>query len=295
MKNKLKRYFWLIDVLRDSSLSLKELSNRWNNSLYNDNKTELSRRTFQEHKNAINNLNLGVKIVYNHTTRKYTLSSDEDNENMVAKWMWNTMSLQSAISNNVNMKDRIIVDDVSSAHLYLDIILRSLRTNQVICFSYCPFGKTSFNLKLHPYFVQMTGNRWYVFGRKDQEEIIKAYALDRMENVKTENETFTLPHDFSAQEYLLENGIGQYKEIPIVKIVIRAYGKQVYLLRTLPLHSSQEETKTEEGKSEFTYSLRPTSKFYGDILSRGKYVKILSPSSMRIHMRELINNISRYY
>lgn len=295
MKHKLKRYFWLIDSLKDKPMSLNKLNRKWENSILNDDKIPLSRRTFQEHRNAINELGIGIEIIYDYTTRCYSLKSDDDNGNLVSRWMWNAISLQSTMAQNANIKDRIIIEEIPSAHIYLDPILHAIRENYAIEFLYRPFGKDSFMITFYPYFIQMTDQRWYVYGLKKGEESIKTYALDRMESITLKEESFSFPKDFSAEEYLSENGIGQYENIPIVDVAIRAYGKQVELLRTLPLHPSQKEIKTEEGKSEFAYTLRPTTKFYGDILSKGKYVKVLSPYFVRKHIKEIVDKLNEYY
>lgn len=276
-------------------MSLEELSRRWENSSHNDDSNPLSRRTFQEHKNAINALNIGIEIVYDRSSRRYFLKSDDEEGCEIVRWMWNAMSLQSAFSQNAAIKERIITEEIPSAQLYLDAILQALRDNTVIEFSYHPFGKEPFMVEFFPFFVQMKSQRWYVFGKRSGEEKMKSYALDRMESIILKEKTFAFPDDFSAEEYLSENGIGEYENIPIAEVVVRAYGKQADILRTLPLHPSQQETKTEEGKSEFTYHLRPTTKFYGDILSRGKYLKVLSPNFVRKHIKEIIDKFAEYY
>ncbi|MCD8262714.1 MAG: WYL domain-containing protein, partial [Bacteroides sp.] len=186
--------------------------------------------------------------------------------------MWNALSLQMAIHQNSTIKDRIILEEIPSAHIYLDSILRSVRENRAIEFSYWPFGKDPIGVALYPYFMQMSDQRWYVHGINPYGDRIKSYALDRIQSLTIQEETFILPKDFFAEVYLSGQGIGQYEKIPVVNVVLQAYGRQIELLRTLPLHQSQKETKTEDGRSEFTYTLRPTTKFYGDILSAGKYI-----------------------
>lgn len=295
MENKLKRYFWLVDTLRGRKMSLKDLSNKWERSSLNDDGTPLSRRTFQEHKNTINELGLGVEIIYDYATRTYLLQTDKENENAVARWMWSAMSLQEAMRHNSTIRGRIITDEIPSAQTFLDPLLLALNENRVVRFAYHPFGSDAFEVVLQPYFVQMTGQRWYLFGCRNEEKTVKAYALDRMEKLDLGNDTFIMSEDFSADEYLKHSGIGQYENIPETEVKIRAYGRQVDLLRTLPLHPSQRETKTEDGKSEFSYFLRPTSKFYGDLLSCGKYVKVLSPGYVKNHIKGIINKLSEYY
>lgn len=295
MKNKLRRYFWLIDTLKRSPMSLDELSKKWERSVLNDDGNPLSRRTFQEHRNAINDLEIGIQINYSYTKKSYELVSDDDNGNSVARWMWNAMTLQSTINQSVSIKHRIVVDEIPSAQIYLETVLQGIKENSLIEFTYQPFGKEELKVSLLPYFVQLTEQRWYVYGINPNGETIKAYALDRIKSIKLQEETFIFPEEFSPEEYLQGNGIGQYDNIPIMDIVIRAYGIQVDRLRTLPLHSSQQETKTEEGKSEFTYRLRPNSKFIGDILSMGKYVKVLSPYYAKKRLKEMIEKLLTYY
>ncbi|MDL2224400.1 WYL domain-containing protein [Bacteroidales bacterium OttesenSCG-928-M06] len=295
MKNKLKRYFWLVDTLKGRPMSLNELSRKWKTSSLNDDGTPLSRRTFQEHRNAINELEIGIQISYDYVNSCYELVSDDDNGSLAARWMWNAMSLQSTIKQSTNIKNRIVIDEIPSAQIHLETILQAIKENCLIEFTYHPFRKEAFSLKLHPYFVQLTEHRWYVYGVNPKEEKIKIYALDRIKSIKLQEETFVLPEDFSPEEYLQENGIGQYENIPIMDVVIRAYNMQVDRLRTLPLHPSQQETKTEENKSEFTYRLRPNSKFVGDILSMGKYVKVLSPYYVRKQLKETIDKLLTYY
>ncbi|MCD8262715.1 MAG: hypothetical protein LUD15_15610 [Bacteroides sp.] len=75
----------MIETLKERPMSLKELSRKWQNSSQNDDKGTLSRRTFQEHKNAINALGIGVEIVYEPTIRCYVLKSDPDNSSPVTR------------------------------------------------------------------------------------------------------------------------------------------------------------------------------------------------------------------
>lgn len=295
MKNKLKRYFWLVNTLKSRPLSLDELSRKWERSNLNDDGNPLSRRTFQEHRNAINELGIGVQINYDHSNNHYELVSDDDNGNLVARWMWNAMSLQSAIKQSATIKERLVIDNIPSAQIHLETLLQAIKENCIIEFIYQPFGKEEFVVNLLPYFMHLTEQRWYIYGVNPNGEKIKAYALDRIKSIKLLEKTFTFTEDFSPEEYLQENGVGQYEYIPIMEVVIRVYGIQVDRLRTLPLHPSQQESKTEEGKSEFTYTLRPNSKFIGDILSMGKYAKVITPYYVRNQLKEILDKLLTYY
>jgi hypothetical protein len=69
--------------------------------------------------------------------------------------------------------------------------------------------------------------------------------------------SFTLPQNFNAEKYYA-NSIGIYvnEELKPTKVKIRAYGKQIEYLRSLPLHRSQKEGASKYGEfCEFEYKL----------------------------------------
>jgi hypothetical protein len=297
MSNKLKRYAWLIETIKRNSrgISFREISSAWEKSSLNDGGESLSLRTFQEHKKAINDLSIGIEIVYQKAINTYHIQSSEDGIGFSAKWFWNAMSAYVAIEENKTIRNRIILEDIPSAEVWLDAVLHAIKENNCLKITYHPFGNQAFNMEVSPYFVQLAGKRWYLFGLQEKEMSLKAYALDRIEKIEITDKEFVLPKDFSAEHYLESTGIGQYDSVKEEKIVLRAYGRQVDLLRTLPLHKSQQETKTEKEQAEFTYVLRPTTRFYGEILSRGEFVKVLSPTTVRKKIKTIAEKISSYY
>lgn len=159
--------------------------------------------------------------------------------------MWQTLSLRLMLAESRELNERIITDEIPSADRWLHPILSALRENRRLRITYRPFGKEAFSLLLSPYFVQMSDRRWYVFGLREDETSLTVYALDRILACEPTEKTFVFPETFSAGEYLRQHGIGQYEAIPETKVVVRAYGLMADRLRTLPLHPSQQETKTD--------------------------------------------------
>ena len=68
--------------------------------------------------------------------------------------------------------------------------------------------------------------------------------------------------------------------IPLQRIVLRAFGNERYALRDLPLHPSQQLVEDKGEYVDFELFLRPTSDFLAHILSRGRWVKVISPESI---------------
>ena len=83
-------------------------------------------------------------------------------------------------------------------------------------------------------------------------------------------------------------GIVRDPEVPIERVVIRAFGKEVFYLRDLPLHHSQKEITTTEEYSDFELTLRPTADFLSPLLSRGSAIMIIEP-------QRLADDIKRIY
>lgn len=293
-KDKYARYMWLIDTIRrHDRCTLQEIDRRWQQEeTLNPDGIPLSRRTFQQHKEAINAMDFGVEIICT-SNRYYSVYLDDHNP--LGAWMWQTLSLRLMLAESRELNDRIITEEIPSADRWLHPILSALRENRRLQISYRPFGREAFSLLLSPYFVQMSDRRWYVFGLREDETTLKAYALDRIQACEHTEETFVFPETFSAGEYLQQHGIGQYEAIPETEVVVRAYGLMADRLRTLPLHPSQQETKTDAGWAEFTFTLQPTSRFFGELLACGAYVKVLSPRWVQQRMKETADKISGYY
>ena len=104
-----------------------------------------------------------------------------------------------------------------------------------------------------------------------------------------------MPADFSPQAYFAEYFGVLTDETPMAHVVVRTYGKTPDYLRTLPLHSSQREVSHTDQYTDFSFDIRPTADFLGQLLSHGDGVEVLEPAPLRQKMRQLIaNNLKRY-
>ena len=92
------------------------------------------------------------------------------------------------------------------------------------------------------------------------------------------NEKFTVPDDFDAAEYFRDSyGIVVSGEAKLERVVIRAYGREPFYLRDLPLHHSQQGICATEEYTDFELRLKVTSDFIGKLMSRGEWVEVLEP------------------
>jgi len=84
-------------------------------------------------------------------------------------------------------------------------------------------------------------------------------------------------------------------ETPMAHIVVRAHNWTPNYLRTLPLHHSQREIASTEHYADFSFDIRPTADFLGQLLSYGDGIEVLSPIDLREIMRQMLHaSLQRY-
>ena len=106
-------------------------------------------------------------------------------------------------------------------------------------------------------------------------------SFDRITSLILTDEPFAVDPDFDAEAFFSEYfGVMTDDRIPLQRIVLRAFGNERYALRDLPLHPSQQLVEDKGEYVDFELFLRPTSDFLAHILSRGRWVKVISPESI---------------
>ena len=106
-------------------------------------------------------------------------------------------------------------------------------------------------------------------------------SFDRITSLILTDEPFAVDPDFDAEAFFSEYfGVMTDNRIPLQRIVLRAFGNERYALRDLPLHPSQKVVEEGSDYVDFELFLRPTSDFLAHILSRGQWVKIISPEAI---------------
>lgn len=79
------------------------------------------------------------------------------------------------------------------------------------------------------------------------------------------------------------------------RIVLRAFGKMIPLIRTLPKHPSQIEIATTDSYSDFEYYLAPTFDFRQEILKEGHELVVIEPLSLKKRIHDELIEALKYY
>lgn len=290
----LERYIWLIDVLTTQSLTLEQVSEEWEKSALKKNfPNELSRRTFHLHKAAISKI-FGIEIECNKKSTEYYYSIDNNTANKTVlnhqqkQWIINSFTLSNMIREGANMKNRILFEKIPGGGEYLPTAVDAMKRDAVLEVEYEPFGKDCITLHMEPYCLKVYKQRWYIIGRIQERDAIRNLSLDRIKSMKTTDNKFRLPKDFDADCHFY-NSVGGWVPNDALpkKVVLRTYGGQDNFLRTLPLHHSQQELPSSDGKyTDFEYTLCLTPDLTTEILSMGSNVEVLEPKELRDEVKK---------
>ena len=150
---------------------------------------------------------------------------------------------------------------------------------------------------IQPYALKVFNRRWYLLGYIKEKHDLRTIALDRILDLKILSTSFELPEDFDARKYFANVvGIFVNNDLPVTKVMIRAYGTQAEYLRSTPLHKSQTEGRSKYREfAEFTYRLCITPELVSQLLAMGDKVEVLEPQELRDEMKKRISNMSNFY
>jgi hypothetical protein len=293
------RYIWLLNLLLNARhpLTFEEICMKWEECPAFEGTLPI--RTFHEHRKGVREM-FGVNIACDKSKGNvYYVENPEILEgNRAGKWLLEKYSIPEGFTAYLDMKDRILFEEIHSGTRHIDDIMEAMRKNVEISVDYQKYdSEHAETFIMQPYALKVFNLRWYLLGCIKGREGLRNIALDRIIAIEILNTRFELPKDFNAKRYYSNyTGIYVDKNLPIEKVKIRAYGTQVDYLRSLPLHKSQEEVYTKYREySDFTYRVCITPELISKILAMGDKVEVLEPKSLREKIKEQLQiTLNRY-
>ena len=296
------RYIWLLDTLLNSSpLTIDEINMLWEDCPLSNGPIPL--RTFHEQRKGIKEM-FGVEIVCDrsHGNVYYVKNPEVLEKQKVAKWLLHKYSIPQEFATFNSMKDRVLLEEIPLGTTFLNPIIEAMQKNVELQIDYQRYEseQEEYNLQefhVQPYALKVFNRRWYLLGYIKEKHDLRTIALDRILDLKILSTSFELPEDFDARKYFANVvGIFVNNDLPVTKIMIRAYGTQAEYLRSTPLHKSQSEGRSKYREfAEFTYRLCITPELISQLLAMGDKVEVLEPEELREEMKEeLIKCLTNY-
>lgn len=297
-----EKYIWLLKTIHEAAsrggISLREIGEKWKDKMSTE--KPLDRTTFNRWIEAIG-LQFGVTIKAEKRPpyRYYIEDPDTIDKDKVSKWIVDSVSIGTTLMNNLDIKDRILLEDIPSGRAHLATIVSAMKNNHEVQITYRRFGNFySKTFSIHPLCVKLYNNRWYVVGDSyyNEEWHRLTYGLDRIEDSVELKVSFTYPEDFDAEEYF-GNYIGVSRWADPIKepIRFRVYNPHKYYIMTLPIHQSQRMLVDEGDYAEFEVRVAPTEEFFMEMLRGGSWIEILSPTEVVDQMKGWVEELYNVY
>ena len=288
------QYIWIINTLRAyRKLSFEELSQKWQDDQVADG-NPLQRSSFNRHRDAILDM-FGIIIDCDKKTYKYYISNkDVLCDDSIERWLFSTLTVHGMLADSAAVKERLVLENAPAGEQYLDIIIRAIRTNRRLHIGYKKFQAEGYEKTVCPYALKLFRQRWYLLALNDEDQM-RIYALDRMTMVELTDDAFEMPEGFSSQAYFSEYFGVLTNDTPMAHVIVRAHKWMPNYLRTLPLHHSQRELTSTPDYTDFSFDIRPTSDFLGELLRHSEGIEVLEPLDLREKMRQMIvETLKRY-
>ena len=294
-----KEYIWLVNTIYHAkTITLSEINELWTKTEMSGG-VEMTRHTFIRHKNAIEET-FGIDIECDRRTNRYFIGNPQVlRDNSIQQWMLSTLTVSNIVSESMSLQGNILLENIPVESRLLETILNAMKQKRCIAFFYQKYNDLHPTERLViPCCIKLFRQRWYVIDYNQQlaPRPFKPYAFDRISKLRITDQSFELPHDFCTDDIFADSFgifIGDVERPQ--RIVIRAFGKERYYIRDLPLHHSQEVLKEGEEYTDYQYFIRPSTDFIAELLSKGDRIEILSPDSLRKRIyEEHIKAVKRY-
>jgi len=292
-----KEFIWLLNTIHQTGkISFADINKKWLRTEMSGG-VEISRTTFNRHKDAIEDI-FGVIIDCDKKDgfKYYIANKSVLSEDTIQNWMLSSMTVHTAVQEGVSLQKRILLENIPSGYKYLQSILEAMKANCCIYFAYQKYNDAEVKNypEAEPYCLKLYRQRWYMLTKVKRQ--FRIYSLDRIKHLEVLAQTFQLDKDFDAEEFFHDYfGVFRDEATPPQEIVIRASKAERPYLRDLPLHHSQKETATTEEYSDFSYYLSPSDDFIGEILRKKDRLCVISPIELREKVLKNIKEMEKNY
>ena len=292
-KNLLGKYVWLVDTIyKAGKISFNEINIKWFNDDMDTKPIPI--RTFHKWRNQIEEMfGLVIENENGGGYRYYIQNADDLKNGSMRSWLFNMLTVSNLMMDSLNIKNKILFEEIPDGEQYLPTILKALKVNRQLYMTYQSYWRDEANsFEIEPYCVKAFKQRWYLVGRSPYYDKIMIYALDRVKALEETDNRFDYPKGFHAEKYFEDCfGIIADKNYDVEIVRIKVSAGQANYLRSLTLHQSQRELERNDEYSIFEVELRPTFDFQQELLSMGSDVEVLSPKWFREDTAERVRQM----
>ena len=288
VRQTIKRYTKIISLLRLRPMSFKEIQEEMESDpdAIEENLTT-SIRTMQRDIKSIASI-YDIEIKNDYSTNKYHIV--EDVEDLPRRRLRENFEILNAIRISRGFGDSLVFEERRSLGTkHMHGLIHAIQNNFYVEFTYKKFWDDSIKKrKVAPISLKESRNRWYLIAKDEKDNIVKNFALDRIQDLFVEKDHFASVKYNVSKEFRDSFGIINGTDETAIEIILSFTPEQGRYVESLPLHHSQSLISKSKKEIQFKYYIRPTYDFRMEILSYGSKVKVIAP---KILQEDIINEL----
>jgi hypothetical protein len=249
----------------------------------------LSKRNFSRELEHIRSL-YDVDIQFNHSRKVYAIVENQ------------MTPLQERLFESLEMLELLRTSENLSAHIHFEPrqaqgwqhftpLLQAIRQQNCIRFVYQRFqGDEPVERTVAPLGLREFKGRWYLIGKDAHDQRTKIYGLDRLLEITTLQQKFTLETPFDIESYFRHcyGILRPDAEAKPEEVILHFTAVQGKYIQAQPLHPSQELIAEDETGMRFRLYVYTTYDFLQALLSFGETLQVIASESLRLELREKI-------
>jgi len=198
--------------------------------------------------------------------------------------------------NKGRLENRILVPKIASAKVKSEIwdpIITALKKNQIITFQYISIWEDDHqSRRVRPFQLLFGSGMWYLYGFSEERKAERIFALSRMQNVELTPNFFTLPKNFSYDDWSGDSYFGVFIGQEKYHFAIDCYGSAVVFASERKWAADQKITEIKGGvKLEFNSTQFDTVLRW--VLSAGSSVIPREPKPLVDEWKRQIKEMSK--
>lgn len=171
----------------------------------------------------------------------------------------------------------------------IPILISAIKEQRFVEFEYILVrkGNKLISKSVKPHFLKESLGLWYLLAL-DEHDTLKAYGIDRMQNINVADKTFKRDETINPDELFKHSyGIWDDPSMPVEEIELSYSPLDGKFIKTTPLHSSQKILIDNDIEFRISLRLRITNDFIMALLSRSASLTVIKPPSLRARIREI--------
>ncbi len=193
---------------------------------------------------------------------------------------------------NISMKAGAQIRMDSLNEIFGQLMIAILR-KRVVSIRYClPHEQKSIIIHLDPYHLRYNENQWYVFGKSDLDQDVRAFKLKRVKELTTLDKCFIKDEKFDIGEYL-GRAWSMIPEGRLYNIKLRFSPQAAHDVADVQWHSTQTVTFEDDGSAVIEFHVDGLNEITWWILSYGEQVQVLAPKILRQKITKIAQKMLR--